>query len=138
VWPVPRSLRAETVRDGIDGVERATLGGIAGAARGRRRVTPAGHRVEIVDEIERYAHMRAADVALTIPGTNTLELGIAGVPAVVVLPLNRPEIIPLEGRGTGCRCCPSSACRSSGARCGSSSSGCATRCRCRTSSPARP
>jgi len=53
----------------------------------------------MVDEGERHAHMRAADVALTIPGTNTLELGIAGVPTVVVLPLNRPEIIPLEGAG---------------------------------------
>jgi hypothetical protein len=99
VWPVPRSLRASTVRDGIAGVERATLGGIAGRREGDVVVTPGGARVEMIDEIERYAHMRAADVALTIPGTNTLELGIAGVPAVVVLPLNRPEIIPLDGPG---------------------------------------
>jgi lipid-A-disaccharide synthase len=62
-------------------------------------VTEAGTVVELVDEGARYAHMRAADVALTIPGTNTLELGIAGVPSVVVLPLNRPEVIPLEGPG---------------------------------------
>src|SRR5690606_9488165 len=33
------------------------------------------------------------------PGTNTLELGIAGVPAIVLLPMNRPELIPLEGAG---------------------------------------
>jgi hypothetical protein len=99
VWPVPRSLSEVTLRDGIAGVERATLGGIAGLREGDVVVTPAGARVEMVDEIERYAHMRAADVALTIPGTNTLELGIAGVPAVVVLPLNRPEIIPLDGAG---------------------------------------
>jgi hypothetical protein len=99
VWPVPRSLADATVRDGIAGVERATLGGIAGRRDGDVVVTPAGARVEMVDEIDRYAHMRAADVALTIPGTNTLELGVAGVPAVVVLPLNRPEIIPLEGPG---------------------------------------
>jgi hypothetical protein len=99
VWPVPRSLRASTISDGIAGVERATLGGIAGRREGTVIVTPAGARVEMIDEIDRYAHMRAADVALTIPGTNTLELGIAGVPAVVVLPLNRPEIIPLDGPG---------------------------------------
>jgi hypothetical protein len=99
VWPVPRSLRPSTVDDGIAGVERATLGGIAGRRVGDVVMTPAGGRVEMIDEIDRYAHMRAADVALTIPGTNTLELGIAGVPAVVVLPLNRPEIIPLDGPG---------------------------------------
>jgi lipid A disaccharide synthetase len=99
VWPVPRSLGEATLRDGIAGVERATLGGIAGRREGDVVVTPAGARVEMVDEIDRYAHMRAADAALTIPGTNTLELGIAGVPAVVILPLNRPEIIPLDGPG---------------------------------------
>ena len=43
--------------------------------------------------------MRAADLAVTIPGTNTLELGIAGVPSLVLLPLNKPEVIPLEGPG---------------------------------------
>ncbi len=99
VWPVPGSLSDATIRDGIAGVERATLGGLAGRRDGDVVVTPGGARVEMVGEIDRYAHMRAADVALTIPGTNTLELGIAGVPAVVVLPLNRPEIIPLEGPG---------------------------------------
>jgi len=99
VWPVPRSLGEATLRDGIAGVERATLGGVGGRREGDVVVTPGGARVEMVGEIDRYAHMRAADVALTIPGTNTLELGIAGVPAVVVLPLNRPEIIPLEGPG---------------------------------------
>ena len=41
----------------------------------------------------------SADLAVTIPGTNTLELGIAGVPSVVLLPLNKPEVIPLEGPG---------------------------------------
>ena len=99
VWPVPRSLSEATVRDGIAGVERATLGGIAARREGNVVWTPANARVEMVDETERYAHMRSADVALTIPGTNTLELGIAGVPSVVILPLNRPEIIPLESAG---------------------------------------
>ena len=99
VWPVPGSLGEATVRDGIAGVERATLGGIAARREGDVVWTPAGARVEVVAENERYAHMRSADVALTIPGTNTLELGIAGVPTVVILPLNRPEIIPLEGPG---------------------------------------
>ncbi len=99
VWPVPRMLRPETLQAGLDGVERATFGGTRARREGDRAVTEAGTVVELADEGARYAHMRAADVALTIPGTNTLELGIAGVPSVVVLPLNRPEVIPLEGPG---------------------------------------
>jgi lipid-A-disaccharide synthase len=99
VWPVPRMLRPETLQAGIDGDFRATFGGTRARRAGDRVVTEAGTVVELADEGARYAHMRAADVALTIPGTNTLELGIAGVPSVVVLPLNRPEVIPLEGPG---------------------------------------
>jgi lipid-A-disaccharide synthase len=99
VWPVPRLLRPETIAAGLAGRERATLGGTSAHRDGDRAVTEAGTVVELVDEGARYAHMHLADVAVTIPGTNTLELGIAGVPAVVVLPLNRPEIIPLEGPG---------------------------------------
>lgn len=99
VWPVSRLLSEEAIAAGIAGVHRDTLGGVAGRRDGARVVAPGGAVVEMVPEEERYAHMRAADLAVTIPGTNTLELGIAGVPAVVVLPLNRPEIIPLEGPG---------------------------------------
>lgn len=46
---------------------------------------------------EQYDLMAAADLALTIPGTNTAELAFLGVPMVVVLPLNHPELIPVEG-----------------------------------------
>lgn len=99
VWPVSRLLSADTLEAGIAGAHRDTLGGIAGRRRGESVVTPSGARLELVPEASRYAHMRAADLALTIPGTNTLELGIAGVPSVVLLPLNKPEVIPLEGPG---------------------------------------
>lgn len=99
VWPVSRMLRAETVADGIAGVAAGTLSGLPGRREGDVVHTPGGGRIELVPEEERYAHMRAADLAVTIPGTNTLELGVAGVPALVLLPLNRPELIPLEGAG---------------------------------------
>lgn len=99
VWPVSRLLSPEAVEQGIAGVHRDTLGGIAGRREGDAVFTPGGARLELVPESERYAHMRAADLAVTIPGTNTLELGIAGVPSVVLLPLNKPEVIPLEGPG---------------------------------------
>lgn len=99
VWPVSRLLSEETVRKGVAGVYRETLGGVAGRLTDGFVLTPNGIRLELVSERERYAHMRAADLAVTIPGTNTLELGIAGVPSLVMLPLNRPELIPLEGPG---------------------------------------
>ncbi|MBA2668716.1 MAG: sugar synthetase [Trueperaceae bacterium] len=99
VWPVSRLLREATIDAGIAGVEAGTLGGVAGRRDGDRVHAPHGAVVEMVPEGERHAHMRAATIAVTIPGTNTLELGIAGVPSVVMLPLNRPEVIPLEGPG---------------------------------------
>ena len=37
------------------------------------------------------------DLALTIPGTNTAQLAICGIPMVSIMPLNWPENIPLEG-----------------------------------------
>ncbi|MGQ9778657.1 MAG: hypothetical protein ACUVRM_02100 [Bacillota bacterium] len=44
-----------------------------------------------------YDLMAAADLALTVPGTNTVQLASLSVPMVVALPLDHPEIIPLEG-----------------------------------------
>jgi lipid-A-disaccharide synthase len=99
VWPVSGMLDARTVRDGVDGLEADVLGGVAGRRDGDAVRTPSGAVVEMVGEDERHAHMRAADLAITIPGTNTLELGIAGVPSLVMLPMNAPERIPLEGAG---------------------------------------
>jgi hypothetical protein len=99
VWPVSRLLSEETIAAGIAGREAATLGGVAGTRDGELVRTPGGVTIEMVPEEARHAHMRAATTAVTIPGTNTLELGIAGVPSVVMLPLNRPEVIPLEGPG---------------------------------------
>lgn len=99
VWPVSRLLTETTLERGIAGTERATLGGVAGVRDGNVVRTPAGTVIEMVDEADRYAHMRVATCAVTIPGTNTLELGVAGVPAMVLLPMNKPEIIPLEGFG---------------------------------------
>jgi len=99
VWPVSRLLSEEAIQQGVAGTHKATLGGMSGRLEGSVALTPSGARVELVPEETRYAHMRAADLAVTIPGTNTLELGIAGVPSVVLLPLNKPEVIPLEGPG---------------------------------------
>ena len=99
IWPVSRMLSDETIAAGVGGVERRTLHGVAGEREGSTVIAPKGARIELIPEEERYRHMASADLAITIPGTNTLELGIAGVPSLVVLPLNRPEVIPLEGPG---------------------------------------
>jgi lipid-A-disaccharide synthase len=98
-WPVSRLLSSEAVAEAISASGKESIGGIKGIREGDTVTTPSGARVELISENERYGAMLGSDLALTIPGTNTLELGIAGVPAVVMLPLNKPEIIPLEGPG---------------------------------------
>lgn len=40
---------------------------------------------------------RGVDFAVTLPGTNTIELAYRGIPALVIAPLNKPELIPVEG-----------------------------------------
>jgi hypothetical protein len=99
VWPVVSLLKEQTIQDGIAGLQKDVLGGLAGQREGNTILTPSGIKIEMINEAERHAHMRVATVAVTIPGTNTLELGIAGVPSVVMLPMNKPEVIPLEGIG---------------------------------------
>jgi len=39
----------------------------------------------------------AFDFAITVPGTNTIQLAYRGIPALVITPLNKPELIPVEG-----------------------------------------
>lgn len=59
--------------------------------------TPNGAQVRILGPEHHYQGMSVADLALTVPGTNTAELAILGVPMLVLLPLNKPEEIPLDG-----------------------------------------
>ena len=99
VWPVSRLLSQRTLEDGIAAKQPVFPCSIAGSRQGNFVTTPSGTIIEMVPEADRYKHMRNADIAVTIPGTNTLELGIAGVPSIVLLPMNKPEAIPLEGIG---------------------------------------
>ena len=43
--------------------------------------------------------MAETNLAITIPGTNTAQLAVLGIPMLVVFPLDKPEVIPLEGIG---------------------------------------
>lgn len=55
-----------------------------------------GTEIVVYSEYQ-YDLMQVTDLALTIPGTNNMELAFFGTPMVVILPLNEPERIPLEG-----------------------------------------
>jgi lipid-A-disaccharide synthase len=59
-----------------------------------RLVTPAGVELRLLPGAEALGR---ADLALTIPGTNTGELAAAGVPMVVVLPTDVGHKVPLPG-----------------------------------------
>lgn len=98
-WPVSSLLSEEALEQAISATGRDSIGGIAGVRDGNTVHTPSGAELRMIPQGERYAAMLGSDLAITIPGTNTLELGIAGLPAVVLLPLNKPEVIPLEGPG---------------------------------------
>jgi lipid-A-disaccharide synthase len=51
----------------------------------------------ITGDAERLEAFRRADLALTIPGTSTVELGLLGTPMLVWMPFYDPSRIPLEG-----------------------------------------
>ncbi|MFW6180793.1 MAG: hypothetical protein ACOC8N_03520 [Spirochaetota bacterium] len=55
-----------------------------------------GRRVGLLEGgLERWG--AAIDLAVTLPGTNTVQLAYRKIPALVVAPLNRLELIPIEG-----------------------------------------
>lgn len=55
-----------------------------------------GERVIAASHMSQLA-MQAADLILTLPGSNTLEAAALGRAAIVSLPLHKPEDIPLDG-----------------------------------------
>lgn len=57
---------------------------------------PSGKRVAILEgQLDLWG--RGVDFAVSIPGTNTVQLAYRGIPALVVAPANKPEIVPIEG-----------------------------------------
>ena len=57
-------------------------------------VSPRGVRLEILPP---SAVMAQADLAVTMPGTNTAELAALGVPMLVLAPMHFPEFYPFPG-----------------------------------------
>jgi lipid-A-disaccharide synthase len=59
-------------------------------------VSPAGTRLEVVRE-GTLPVMASSDFVVSIPGTKTGEAGSLGKPMLILLPLNRMEVIPWHG-----------------------------------------
>jgi lipid-A-disaccharide synthase len=70
--------------------------GALAAALERQRAGLERLRVTVVDGDDLGA-AADADLAITLPGTNTVQLAVLGTPMLVVLPLNHPERIRTEG-----------------------------------------
>jgi len=96
-WVKSRLLPEPVIEEAISGKWAREIGGVGASWRGNKLLSEGGLEVAVLDESLRYAAMRQAKAAITIPGTNTLELALAGLPAVVLLPLHKPELLPLEG-----------------------------------------
>ncbi len=96
-WIRSNMLDQTTLKRAYEAKEMLEYGGVPTQPEGQFLLTPKGIKIRIADESLRYQLMKTADLALTIPGTNTLELGIALVPSIVVLPLQKLELIPIEG-----------------------------------------
>jgi hypothetical protein len=79
-----------------------TLGGVREAYGYPARLEPGGaavlaggERIPLVAAAMRAA--RHARLAVAIPGTKLIELAALGIPSVATLPLNRPELIVING-----------------------------------------
>jgi len=59
-------------------------------------ITEKGIKIQLISEMP-YEVINAADLILTIPGTNTAQIASLGCPMVVVAPLNKLDEIPLDG-----------------------------------------
>lgn len=58
--------------------------------------TKLGTKVGIVKENPHQA-MSISQLIITIPGTNNLQIAWMGIPMIVTLPLNKAELIPMDG-----------------------------------------
>ncbi len=96
-WLKSRLLPERVVEEALRGEKARRVGGVRARWEGATMRTEGGLEVAVLDEPVRYAAMRKARLALTIPGTNTLELALARLPSLVLLPLHKPELLPLEG-----------------------------------------
>ena len=72
------------------------MGGCRARFDGEYMWAPDNTRLRVVHS-DHLAHLSKSALALTIPGTKTSELACLGVPMLSILPLNRPDLLPLTG-----------------------------------------
>ncbi len=87
----------EILNDGLSGKTSIAFGGISGRLQANQIITRGGSTIDLIFEDARYSAMQNARAAVLIPGTTTLELAICKTPSVVIFPLHKTDIIPLEG-----------------------------------------
>ncbi|OGC09150.1 hypothetical protein A3J90_07655 [candidate division WOR-1 bacterium RIFOXYC2_FULL_37_10] len=52
---------------------------------------------KMFDIFAHFDSIKAANMAITIPGTNTAQLAVLGIPTIMIFPLDNSDAIPLEG-----------------------------------------
>ncbi len=100
-----RELYSRSLREGSGRVIEGTRGTISlppfpSQARAEREggkiVTGEGLEAFLIPGLP-HDVMQVSDLILTIPGTNTAEAAFLGTPMIVVVALNKPELVPLYG-----------------------------------------
>jgi lipid-A-disaccharide synthase len=98
-WVKSRLLPDEVVSEALSGRLVRDIGGVGGRLQGEFITSEGGLQVAVLDEPLRYSAMKKAKVGLSIPGTTTLEEGFSNLPGIVLLPLHKPEAIPVPIEG---------------------------------------
>jgi lipid-A-disaccharide synthase len=86
--------REERVLEGESSRLLARVDPIDGSHRHAVLITERGVQIDVVTATDA---MREADLAVTIPGTNTAELAALGIPMLLLLPTHRLHTLPLPG-----------------------------------------
>ena len=89
-------LERELAEQALQAPPHPQVGGRQGRLQGDMLVSPSGVGVRIVREGNLSA-LAKSTLALTIPGTKTAEAACLGIPHLMLLPLNRPELLPFVG-----------------------------------------
>ncbi len=95
------SLIDESLKSAYKIKEADTVGGKLvdledNTAIGKVIITDGGIKVPVLENgLEFWG--KGVDLAVTLPGTNNIQLAYRGIPALVVAAMNKPEVIPIEG-----------------------------------------
>ncbi|GIW23582.1 MAG: hypothetical protein KatS3mg068_2589 [Candidatus Sericytochromatia bacterium] len=77
------------------------LGGVSAKfgqdKHGNILLTDAGTLVNIIPSDFQYEAFQISDVAITLPGTNTAELAVLGIPMITIFPTKKLDHIPIDG-----------------------------------------